>query len=103
MALPTAYNCVQPIRMGDAQLASFAYFGHIRFGGPNDGCDILLRHDPVDYGEPTSISHFEWRLIWEGRRPSDRDERFRMYRLVDMSRVAPPRPSLPGRRLPSHP
>lgn len=103
MALPTAYNCVQPIRMGDAQLASFAYFGHIRFGGPNDGCDVLLRHDPVDYGEPTSISHFEWRLIWEGRRPSDRDERFRMYRLVDMSRVAPPRPSLPGRRLPSHP
>jgi 4-amino-4-deoxy-L-arabinose transferase-like glycosyltransferase len=99
MALPPAYQCVQPIRMGDAQLASFAYFGHIRFGGPNDGCDVLLRHDSVDYGEPGNISHFEWRLIWEGRRPADRDERFRMYRLVDTARAVHPRPDLP-RRLP---
>jgi hypothetical protein len=22
-----------------------------------------------------------WRLIWQGRRPSDRDERFRLYHL----------------------
>jgi len=102
MALPPTYHCVQPIRMGDAQLASFAYFGHIRFGGPGDGCDILLRHDSVDYGEPSSISHFEWRLIWEGRRPSDRDERFRMYRLVDTSRANHARPDLP-RRLPRQP
>ncbi len=104
MALPTAYTCVQPIRMGDAQLASFAYFGHIRFGGPNDGCDVLLRHDAVDYGEPGNLSHFEWRLIWEGRRPADRDERFRLYRLVDTSRTPPPRPMLPSpRRLPRQP
>lgn len=102
MALPSTYRCVQPIRMGDAQLASFAYFGHLRFGGPGDGCDILLRYDPMDFGEPTSISHFEWRLIWEGRRPADRDERFRMYRLVDLSQAQPPRPALPPgtRRLP---
>lgn len=99
LALPAKYNCVQPIRMGDAQLASFAYFGHIRFGGPDDGCDVLLRHDAVDYGAPGSLSHFEWRLVWEGRRPADRDERFRMYRLVDMSHVPTPHPTLP-RRLP---
>ncbi|QEZ47099.1 ArnT family glycosyltransferase [Cupriavidus oxalaticus] len=103
MALPPAYRCVQPIRMGDAQLASFAYFGHIRFGGPSDGCDVLLRHDAVDYGEPGNISHFEWRLIWEGRRPADRDERFRMYRLVDTARAVHPRPDLPRRRLPRQP
>ncbi|NUO85036.1 MAG: glycosyltransferase family 39 protein, partial [Cupriavidus sp.] len=103
MALPPAYQCVQPIRMGDAQLASFAYFGHIRFGGPNDGCDVLLRHDSVDYGEPGNLSHFEWRLIWEGRRPADRDERFRMYRLVDTAHAVHPRPDLPRRRLPRQP
>ncbi len=102
LALPSTYTCVQPIRMGDAQLASFAYFGHIRFGGPDDGCDILLRHDAVDYGAPSSISHFEWRLIWEGRRPADRDERFRMYRLVDLSHTTPPRPTI-QRRLPRQP
>jgi len=89
MALPSTYECVQPIRMGDAQLASFAYFGNIRFGGPGDGCDVLLRHDAVDYGAPSNVSHFEWRLIWEGRRPADRDERFRLYRLVDTSQAKP--------------
>ncbi|WP_432257511.1 ArnT family glycosyltransferase [Cupriavidus sp. TMH.W2] len=103
MALPPAYQCVQPIRMGDAQLASFAYFGHIRFGGPSDGCDVLLRHDGADYGEPGNISHFEWRLIWEGRRPADRDERFRMYRLIDTTRASHPRPDLPRHRLPRQP
>ncbi|WP_454764291.1 ArnT family glycosyltransferase [Cupriavidus campinensis] len=102
MALPSTYTCVQPIRMGNAQLASFAYFGHIRFGGPDDGCDVLLRHDAVDYGPPGNLSHFEWRLTWEGRRPADRDERFRMYRLVDIGRAAPTRPTLP-RRLPRQP
>jgi 4-amino-4-deoxy-L-arabinose transferase-like glycosyltransferase len=100
LALPSTYRCVQPIRMGDAQLASFAYFGQIRFGGPAEACDVLLRHDAVDYGAPSNISHFEWRLIWEGRRPADRDERFRLYRLVDTSHAAPPRPSAPQRRLP---
>lgn len=103
LALPPTYQCVQPIRMGNAQLASFAYFGHIRFGGPNDGCDILLRHDAVDYGAPSNLSHYEWRLIWEGRRPADRDERFRMYRLVEAPPVvAPPHPTRP-RRLPRQP
>jgi 4-amino-4-deoxy-L-arabinose transferase-like glycosyltransferase len=102
LALPPTYTCVQPIRMGDAQLASFAYFGHIRFGGPEDGCDVLLRHDSVDYGAPSSISHFEWRLLWEGRRPADRDERFRMYRLVDMSHMNAPRQTQ-SRRLPRQP
>ncbi len=102
LALPSTYTCVQPIRMGDAQLASFAYFGQIRFGGPDDGCDVLLRHDAVDYGAPSSISHFEWRLIWEGRRPADRDERFRMYRLVDTSHAVPQKPAV-QRRLPRQP
>ena len=85
--------------MCSSDLASFAYFGRIRFGGPGDGCDVLLRHDAVDYGAPSNVSHFEWRLIWEGRRPADRDERFRLYRLVDTSQVKPaPAPS--RRRLP---
>jgi 4-amino-4-deoxy-L-arabinose transferase-like glycosyltransferase len=93
LALPRTYTCVQPIRMGDAQLASFAYFGHIRFGSAEDNCDILLRHDPYDYGAPTSVSNYEWRLIWEGRRPADRDEHFRMYRLTEAAAATHPPPS----------
>lgn len=100
LALPQTYTCVQPIRMGDAQLASFAYFGHIRFGNPEDNCDILLRHDPYDYGAPASISNYEWRLIWEGRRPADRDEHFRMYRLTEAAAAThpPPAPATTRRR-----
>lgn len=102
MALPSTYQCVQPIRMGDAQLASFAYFGHIRFGGPEDNCDVLLRHDPQSYGDPTSISRFQWRLIWEGRRPSDRDERFRMYHLQPLAEKPSRAPSFSDIRRKRH-
>ncbi len=100
LALPRSYVCVQPIRMGDAQLASFAYFGHIRFGNAEDNCDILLRHDPYDYGAPTSVSNYEWRPIWEGRRPADRDEHFRMYRLTEAATAThpPPAPATTRRR-----
>ena len=92
LALPQTYTCVQPIRIGDAQLASFAYFGHIRFGNPEDNCDILLRHDPYEYGDPSSMPNYEWRVIWEGRRPADRDEHFRMYRLTEAAKATHPAP-----------
>ncbi|MHA6845680.1 ArnT family glycosyltransferase [Ralstonia syzygii] len=100
LALPRTYTCVQPIRIGDAQLASFAYFGHIRFGNPEDNCDILLRHDPYEYGDPSSIPNYEWRIIWEGRRPADRDEHFRMYRLTEAAKAThpPPAPATSRRR-----
>ncbi len=100
LALPQTYTCVQPIRIGDAQLASFAYFGHIRFGNPEDNCDILLRYDPYEYGDPSSVSNYEWRLIWEGRRPADRDEHFRMYRLTEAAKAThpPPVPATSRRR-----
>ncbi|QJC26345.1 glycosyltransferase family 39 protein [Ralstonia solanacearum] len=100
LALPRTRACVQPIRIGDAQLASFAYFGHIRFGNPEDNCDILLRHDPYEYGDPSSMPNYEWRIIWEGRRPADRDERFRMYRLTEAAKAThpPPVPATSRRR-----
>ncbi|MCS6765654.1 MAG: glycosyltransferase family 39 protein [Candidatus Protistobacter heckmanni] len=78
-ALPKEYRCVQAMRMGDAQLASFAYFGQMRFGGPEENCDLLLRYDRQDFGAPTSVSRYHWKLLWEGHRPADRDERFRLY------------------------
>lgn len=77
--LPTDYQCISPVRLGDAQIASFAYFGKMRFAFGNEDCDVLLRQDTWDYGPPASLSPFVWKLIWEGRRPADRDERFRLY------------------------
>jgi hypothetical protein len=42
---------------------------------------------------------YAWKLVWEGRRAADRDERFRMYVRVDR-----PTPSTSvKRRTPRHP
>ena len=34
------------------------------------------------------MSAYQWKLVWEGRRVADRDERFRLY--VRIERHAPP-------------
>jgi 4-amino-4-deoxy-L-arabinose transferase-like glycosyltransferase len=91
--LPPDYTCISPVRLGDAQIATFAYFGGMHFAFDED-CDVILRQDTQDYGEPSSISPFEWKLVWEGRRVADRDERFRLYVRIERP-VAPvkrPRP-----------
>jgi len=77
--LPADYTCITPIRLGDAQLASFAYFGNMRFAFGDGDCDVILRQDTGDYAPPMAEPKFSWRLAWEGRRPADRDERFRLY------------------------
>ncbi len=85
--LPADYTCISPVRLGDAQIATFAYFGGMHFAFDED-CDVILRQDTQDFGEPSSISTFEWKLVWEGRRVADRDERFRLY--VRIERPVPP-------------
>ncbi|KND58304.1 putative inner membrane transmembrane protein [Candidatus Paraburkholderia schumanniana] len=85
--LPPDYTCISPVRLGDAQIATFAYFGGMHFAFDED-CDVILRQDRSDYGEPSSMSSFAWKLVWEGRRIADRDERFRLY--VRIEHTTPP-------------
>ncbi|MBC7456205.1 MAG: glycosyltransferase, partial [Massilia sp.] len=68
-----------------AQRASFAYFGGLEFAGVATArCDLLLLQDSVSLKDEREIARAfrgrQWTLAWEGRRPSDRDERFRLYR-----------------------
>jgi hypothetical protein len=83
--LPPVRYCVDT-NVGPAQRASFAYFGHVDFAAFNEGgCDFLLLQDSVDKkNSARNLQEFDgrWQLLWEGRRPSDRDERFRLYRRV---------------------
>lgn len=79
-------NCVES-NVGPAQRASFAYFGHIPFAQFDEGdCAFLLLQDnnQKKQGE-TRIqrSDKQWQLLWEGRRPSDRHERYRLYQRID--------------------
>jgi 4-amino-4-deoxy-L-arabinose transferase-like glycosyltransferase len=78
--LPSSGYCVDT-NVGPAQRASFAYFGQVefaRFG--NHDCDYLLLQDRGNSPPMKRDDESRLQLLWEGRRPSDRDERFRLYR-----------------------
>jgi hypothetical protein len=83
--LPPDVDCIDS-NVGPAQRASFAYFGKLPFRrlDTTGRCHFLLVQDSVrarDAAElDARLGHAGGRLLWEGRRPSDRDERFRLYR-----------------------
>lgn len=99
--LPAGADCIDT-NIGPAQRASFAYFGHLPFAGVGTSrCSYLLLQDSMSrnaskshkpnvmqYGDGVMGGHevltrfdpLEWTLLWEGRRPSDRDERFRLFK-----------------------
>lgn len=82
--LPPNANCIET-NVGASQRASFAYYGRLPFVGVEGGqCDYVLLQDSVKTRDDHDLSRI-WRtngatLLWEGRRASDRDERFRLYR-----------------------
>jgi len=82
--LPAAKYCVES-DIGSPQRASLAYFGDITFAQfDQKDCTYLLLQDHHRSNNTASMMHRgdeSWRLIWQGRRPSDRDERFRLYHL----------------------
>ncbi|HEX8784536.1 MAG TPA: glycosyltransferase, partial [Telluria sp.] len=100
--LPADADCIDT-NVGPAQRASFAYFGHLPFAGVEGGkCSYFLLQDSlshsarkrgaeqavIQYGDGVMggkqvLAKFDprdWTVLWEGRRPSDRDERFRLLR-----------------------
>ncbi len=81
-ALPADHGCIAGAQLGGAQRASLDYFGGIttvpQLSAAGRECRWLLtqssgRHDEVSPGE-------HWKKVWEGGRPGDRNERFRLYR-----------------------
>lgn len=82
--LPDERNCVDS-DVGPAQRASFAYFGQIPFARTTPAaCDFLLLQDrnarQLTIAPTMPLRGMQWQLLWSGHRPSDRDERFRLYR-----------------------
>jgi 4-amino-4-deoxy-L-arabinose transferase-like glycosyltransferase len=84
--LPLSSYCVDA-NIGSAQRASFAYFGKIDFARTSSrNCLYFLTQDNLS--RKNQIKLFErsgekWQLLWEGRRPSDRDERFRLFKRIN--------------------
>ena len=84
--LPPGQYCVET-NVGPAQRASFAYYGGVPFADFEDGrCKYLLLQDNRRNKDDSKLlkrADEQWRLLWEGRRPADRQERFRLYQRVN--------------------
>jgi 4-amino-4-deoxy-L-arabinose transferase-like glycosyltransferase len=83
--LPPSADCVVG-NIGPAQRASFAYYGKVPFARVDaESCDFLLLQDNNRSKKEAKLitrSNAQWRLLWQGRRPSDRDERYRLYQRI---------------------
>jgi len=81
-AIPDGHRCIYSQSLGEPQRAMLDYFANIitvrlEKSGPRPDCDLLIVQDnwkdPGQAGGP-------WEMIWEGRRPGDKEERYRLYR-----------------------
>ena len=84
--LPSTQTCVNA-RVGRAQRASFAYLGGIQLSRTDDEkCDFLLLQDRVNKklrpDDPLMLSppNGQWELVWEGSRPGEFYEHFRLFK-----------------------
>lgn len=81
-ALPANHGCLAERSLSDTQLASLAYFVGIEPVAENSAagraCDWLLvvGNTRRELAAPSG----EWSKVWEGSRPGDRREKFRLYR-----------------------
>lgn len=87
-ALPHRHGCIYSQSLGEPQRAMLYYFGNITTerlekNGPRPDCDLLITQDnwkkAGELGPP-------WKMIWQGRRPGDKQERYRLYRQVSEAR-----------------
>ncbi len=69
-------TCLATRSLGPAQRASLGYFASLRFGSERR-CRWLIVQGARSDEAP--VLH-KWTLMWEGNRPGDRSERFRLYR-----------------------
>jgi 4-amino-4-deoxy-L-arabinose transferase-like glycosyltransferase len=81
-ALPRQYDCMASIELGESQRALLHYFAGIitqreEARVPRRECDLLLVQGRRQQEIVTGAA---WEKIWEGNRPGDKDERYRLYR-----------------------
>ncbi len=80
-ALPNSYRCVSSRDLGEPQRASLHYFAGVvtyreEVPARRRDCDLLLvQGKPLD----ENVIPDAWKKIWEGQRPGDKDERYRLY------------------------
>ena len=81
-ATPKDVKCIDSSLLGDAQLASFIYFTKLPLKD-NSNCNYRLTHSSKEARESGIENNQSLKLIWEDRRASDRDEKLRLYRVLN--------------------
>ncbi|OGA47580.1 MAG: hypothetical protein A3F74_02125 [Betaproteobacteria bacterium RIFCSPLOWO2_12_FULL_62_58] len=81
-ALPRKYDCLSSKNLTEPQRAMLHYFANIityreEVKERRRSCDLMLVQGQSRFEVPPRGS---WRKIWEGNRPGDKDERYRLYR-----------------------
>lgn len=83
-ALPAKYACVASNHFGESQLDLLHYYSNLktqRFETEqNLNCDLYLIED--DKGRNKIEPGRDWKLIWHGKRASDRRESFRLFKRI---------------------
>ena len=78
--LPVNRRCVATTGLGESESAMLLYFSRIRAQSreihPDSTCDVLLVYSTNALQKAPDRS---WRAVWEGARPGDKRERFRLY------------------------
>ena len=83
-ALPATYRCISSRDLGDTQRAMLHYFADVityreESPGRRRDCDLMLVQGiPQEERAPAG----SWIKLWEGSRPGDKSERYRLYRQV---------------------
>jgi 4-amino-4-deoxy-L-arabinose transferase-like glycosyltransferase len=80
-ALPATHRCISSRELGESQRAMLHYYaGIVTFRDEIEtrrrDCDLLLVQGHPRHETPPGRN---WRKIWEGARPGDKDERYRLY------------------------
>jgi hypothetical protein len=86
-ALPAKHRCISSRELGESQRAMLHYYAGIithreEIRERRRSCDLLLIQGHPRIETPPRGN---WRKIWEGGRPGDKDERYRLYQRVAKS------------------
>jgi 4-amino-4-deoxy-L-arabinose transferase-like glycosyltransferase len=84
-ALPQKYACINSAHLGEAQRDLLHYYANVKTYrlevDPSLSCDLYLIQD--ERGRTVSEPGQGWKLIWNGKRSSDRKESFRLFQHIN--------------------
>jgi hypothetical protein len=88
-ALPRHYRCIGSINVGEPQRAMLDYFARIETRRVESGADVSACDFMLVQGRPGAEERpaGAWRRVWEGGRPGDKAERYRLYHRSGERRV----------------